>query len=127
MGNPAVDATCPIHFYQGDPSSWALGLHYGDAGIAVGASQITQYDFSPEEPVASLLTDLGPIAMQDYSLQLGGAAAGAYLHSQIASRPGAWFDWYRAMVDPQLRTAAQQVEIQAGVRDALLHGVRGCV
>ena len=116
MGNPEINIGGVNHYAGGVLSSWALCVHYGDAGIAVGATEIPAWSWSPEEPMPALLGDLGPIALAD----LNQGANGAHLFASINARPGAWFDWYRQMVDPQLRTPAQQAEIKEAIRDELL-------
>lgn len=116
MGNPSVNVGGVNHYSAGVLASWALCLHYGNAGIAVGATEISQWDWSPEEPIAALLTDLGPLAVED----LGLAADGAHVFGVLASRPGSWFDWYRNICDPQQRTAGQLAELKLAIRDELL-------
>lgn len=123
-GDEVADEMHPVHREGGLPKTWMIGLHYGDAGVASTATGMLDYDTSPEEPIAALLTDLGPIAMQDYEKELNNSdAPGAHLHSQISSRSGAWFNWYNDIVDPSARSATELAELKAAIRDALLGAV----
>lgn len=123
-GDEVADEMHPVHREAGLPKSFLIGLHYADAGVASSASGMMDYDVSPEEPIAALLTDLGPIALQDYEKELNdGDAPGAYLHSQVSSRSGAWFSWYNSIVDASARTTAELAELKAAIRDGLLRAV----
>lgn len=116
MGSIDDNAEAPVHFQAGVPLDWRLRVHWDNAGI------LTWSD-SPSEPIAALLTDLGPIALADYNAELQGGTPGDHLHAQISTRPGPWFNWYRGVVDPMLRTPAQQATLRATVAAQLRRAV----
>lgn len=106
------NAQAPIHFQAGKPVDWRIEAHWDNAGV-------TSWSLAPQEPISALLTDLGPIALADYSAELQGATPGAHLHSVIGARTGAWFDWYRGLIDPMVRTPAQTATLKQQVAQSL--------
>ena len=116
MGQVQDNAECPVHFQGGAPVDFRVRVHWGDAGI-------TAWSDSSTEPVDALLQDLGPIAMADLALSHQGGTSGDHLHAQIGTRPGPFFDWYRGVIDPLLRTPAQTARLKAVVVESLLHGL----
>jgi hypothetical protein len=111
-GSIEDNAQAPLHFQDGVPHDWTLQAHWDNAGLLV-------WSVSPVEPVAALLLDLGPIALADYNATLQGGTAGDHLHGVISARPGPWFDWYRDIIDPALRTPSQVARLKAEVAHQL--------
>lgn len=107
-GSIEDNAEAPVHFQDGQPLDWRLRAHWDNAGI-------TTWSDSPVEPIAALLTDLGPIALADLNAELQGGTPGDHLHTQIGTRPGPWFIWYRSVIDPTLRSAPQQATLKAAI------------
>ena len=116
MGAVADNAESQVHFQAGVPLDFGLRIHWDAAGILT-------YQDSPREPIVALLNDLGPIAMADKAAEIQGGTAGDHLHTAIGTRPGPFFDYYRGIIDPLLRTAPQTARLKAVFVERLL----GCL